>query len=402
MNPCSGCSSKEYCNPCNSTRFRDNFAYWTSDDSKLDILIQNSQLNAHSSRELIEWIDYSNFKNIELIAHGGFGSVYKAIWKDGPLTEQAWDIDYSIWKRRHNQEVVIKKFQNVTHVSPELLNEININSRLCFEFNRDEIITIYGVTRDPQSAEYGIVTKFINGGNLREMIKKNHSSLTWEIVLNILFYVCMGLRHVHYKNYCHKDLHSGNILINNLNIRLGIIESAISDFGLCRPMDQSSTDKTICGVLPFVAPEVLLGREYTKAADIYGIGMLMAEVISGEPPFADRDYDENLALAICFGQRPHIPEYTPEPYAALMKRCWDPIPTNRPTAIELNEQIFDLELGLDKESRLEIIKEFSKEREDKWKARLAELATNPIPLKESQNLLTSKRLDYSHTVRLDI
>ncbi|CAB4419254.1 unnamed protein product [Rhizophagus irregularis] len=121
----------------------------------------------------------------------------------------------------------------------------------------------------------------------------------------------------------------------------------------------------------------------------------MAEVISGEPPFADRDYDENLALAICFGQRPHIPEYTPEPYAALMKRCWDPIPTNRPTAIELNEQIFDLELGLDKESRLEIIKEFSKEREDKWKARLAELATNPIPLKESQNLLTSKRLDYS-------
>jgi serine/threonine protein kinase len=96
----------------------------TSDDSKLDILIQNSQLNAHSSRELIEWIDYSNFKNIELIAHGGFGSVYKAIWKDGPLTEQAWDIDYSIWKRRHNQEVVIKKFQNVTHVSPELLNEV--------------------------------------------------------------------------------------------------------------------------------------------------------------------------------------------------------------------------------------------------------------------------------------
>ena len=131
-----------------------------------------------------------------------------------------------------------------------------------------------------------------------------------------------GLACVHSENYHHKDLHSGNIL-NSTEIDIGDTwnSAVISDFGLCRPMDQSSLDKTPCGVLPFVAPEILLGREFTKAADIYGIGMLMSEVISGEPPFVDRDYDENLALAICFGQRPQIPEYTPELYATLMKRC---------------------------------------------------------------------------------
>ncbi|PKC72954.1 hypothetical protein RhiirA1_451745 [Rhizophagus irregularis] len=44
-------------------------------------------------------------------------------------------------------------------------------------------------------------------------------------------------------------------------------------------------------ILPFVAPEVLRGGEFTKAADIYGFGMFMLEIISGGAPFADRDYD---------------------------------------------------------------------------------------------------------------
>ena len=59
------------------------------------------------------------------------------------------------------------------------------------------------------------------------------------------------------------------------------IEPVISDFGLCCPTDQNSVDKTLYGVLPFVAPEILRGEEFTKAADIYGFGMLMSEVISG-------------------------------------------------------------------------------------------------------------------------
>src|SRR5438105_12109076 len=74
-----------YCKPCMSAQFRDNFAHWTSGDSKIDELIQNSQLNASKPCELIEWINYSNLENFKFIAHGGFGSVYKATWKDRPI-----------------------------------------------------------------------------------------------------------------------------------------------------------------------------------------------------------------------------------------------------------------------------------------------------------------------------
>ena len=115
------------------------------------------------------------------------------------------------------------------------------------------------------------------------------------------------------------------------------------------------------------------------------------------------EFDLNLALDVCDGMRPQIPEYAPEPYVTLMKRCWDPIPTNRPTAFELLGHFRDwdkiLSDSISDYNRLkmkqEIEEAFSQEREDKWKARLAELATNPRPLKKSQNLLTSKKLDYS-------
>jgi hypothetical protein len=129
MNKCQECGQNDnfnYCKPCNSVHFRNNFIHWTSGDSNLDKLIQNSQLNATLPWELIEWIEYSNLENIELIAHGGFGSVYKAIWKDGPLKkfEETWDLKKSEWKRENKKEVAVKKFQNATNVSSNFLNEV--------------------------------------------------------------------------------------------------------------------------------------------------------------------------------------------------------------------------------------------------------------------------------------
>src|ERR1051325_9541888 len=84
------CKSKKsilstHCKPCSSAYFRDNFTHWASGDSNVDELIQNSQLDANCGWELIEWIEYTNLENIEFVAHGGFGSVYKAVWKDGPI-----------------------------------------------------------------------------------------------------------------------------------------------------------------------------------------------------------------------------------------------------------------------------------------------------------------------------
>ena len=124
MSKCS-CHISSYCKPCHSAHFRDNFAHWTSGDSNIDELIQNSQLNANLWHELIEWIEYTNLENVEFVAHGGFGSVYKAVWKDGPIHDSTRNDNKFELKRYSNTEVAVKKFRNATHVSSEFLNEVN-------------------------------------------------------------------------------------------------------------------------------------------------------------------------------------------------------------------------------------------------------------------------------------
>ena len=123
------CSCKKeytYCKPCHSAYFRDDFAHWTSGDSNIDELIQNSQLNANDRLQIIEWIEYTNLENVEFVAHGGFGSVYKAVWKDGPIDGlKTRNSNKFELQRFGNIEVAVKKFRNATHVSSEFLNEVN-------------------------------------------------------------------------------------------------------------------------------------------------------------------------------------------------------------------------------------------------------------------------------------
>ena len=108
-----------------------------------------------------------------------------------------------------------------------------------------------------------------------------------------------------------------------------------SDLGLSKPADKSSKTNDIYGVLPYIAPEILLGNPYTKAADIYSFGIIMWEMTSGIPAFNNIPHDFSLALNICQGFRPNIIEGTIPEYAELTEKCWDSDPNKRPAAEDL-------------------------------------------------------------------
>src|SRR5947208_12634223 len=109
---CKGCkqinTSKDifdnfWCQPCNSKHFQQNFKNWTSGNSDVDKLIQESQLNAKNYNEILEWIEYNRFEDIEYITKGGFGKIYKATWKDGCIFK--WDYGTNQWVRYENKLV---------------------------------------------------------------------------------------------------------------------------------------------------------------------------------------------------------------------------------------------------------------------------------------------------------
>ena len=123
---CKGCKQPntgyEWCQSCISKRFQQNFKNWTSGNSDVDKLIQESQLNAKDYQEKLEWIEYDRFENIEYITKGGFGKVYKAIWKDGFI--ESWDYETNQWIRLGSRTVALKSLNNSKDITSEFLNEV--------------------------------------------------------------------------------------------------------------------------------------------------------------------------------------------------------------------------------------------------------------------------------------
>ncbi|RHZ88272.1 hypothetical protein Glove_24g7 [Diversispora epigaea] len=218
-------------------------------------IIQMSQLDENAKEwKIWRWIDYSKFKNIEYLAKGGFGSVWKAEWIDMPE---------ELFGFYNSNQVALKKLKNSQQINKYVL-------------------PIFGITQDPKTKEYAIVLRYMKNRNLIDFLQQN-KKLPWKE---------QGLKTIHSKGFIHCDLHPGNLMITEAHdsskfIRLG-------DLGLCRPVNEISSSGTY-GVLPYIAPEVMNKNQYTQASDIYSVGIIMWVISTGKIPFERELYDPELA-----------------------------------------------------------------------------------------------------------
>ncbi len=197
--------------------------------------------------------------------------------------------------------------------------------------------------------------EYAENGSLRKNLQKIVKE-KWIVKLRKLQEIISGLEIIHQQKLIHCDFYHGNILNQKYSL-------SISNLGLCKPMKyfesrkeanktktasiltiDSITSKTpknsssiiqilkgwiarnprskqqlmsqdqlptdIYDVLPFVAPEILRGKPYITASNIYSFSMVMWEFISGIPPFDNKEHNIYLALSICNGECPKIIENT--------------------------------------------------------------------------------------------
>ena len=176
-----------------------------------------------------------------------------------------------------------------------------------------------------------MVMQYAADGSLRKLLDKRYGVLTWNEKIFILYFIARDLNQIHKAGLIHKDFHSGNI------VNRSTIISSITDFGLCRPVSEDSkTDQgKLYGMLPYVALELLKGKEYTQESDIYSFGIIMTEVLTGYPPYHNILYDNNLVMRIHQGLHPKIKCEVLKLLLNIVNKCLDAELQNRSTALNL-------------------------------------------------------------------
>ncbi|RIB00599.1 kinase-like domain-containing protein, partial [Gigaspora rosea] len=239
------------------------------------------QLRTTFYGHMIEWIPFDRLNNIKKIGEGGFGSVFSATWLDG----------IRIRSREQNSTVALKTLSGSKKNPSDFLKEFENHTKCSLHGSR---LMIYGLTQNTATNGYLMVFQHADNGSLHKFLRMKFRDITWQIKFKLLNDISFDLMEIHRAGYIHADLHSGNILQDE-----GIsksLRSYISDLGLSKKVDENNSKGGIYGVLPYVAPEVLLGQKFTKKADIYGFGVIMSEMSTGQRPFDGYQFDDKLAV----------------------------------------------------------------------------------------------------------
>ncbi|RHZ58767.1 hypothetical protein Glove_368g4 [Diversispora epigaea] len=317
----------------------------------------------------LEWVPFNNFLDIEYIAEGGFSKIFKATW------------NLNFQKRN----IVLKVLNYSKNVDTKFLNELKLTYQLKSKF----VIKCYGATQDPKTKNFAFILDYAPNGDLNHFLRKNFKKVTWKKRIDLFRDFIIGIKLLHDKKIVHCDLHSGNILIIKNDFK-----AVISDLGFSQRVTSNSGNSKkaqMYGVISYMAPELFRGQPYSFASDIYSLGMIMWQLTSGHRPFNDREHGPILILDILDGKRPKTTKDTPECWENLMKKCWHPNPSQRPTIDEIYQLFLDFEYYCD-HSKGNIEKNYP-DKYDIWlefkkaeKARLEMIKSKkPNPLYEHPN-----------------
>ncbi|EXX74534.1 Cmk2p [Rhizophagus irregularis DAOM 197198w] len=299
----------------------------SSGNNKLDKFIKETQKKSKYCDDFIEWIPRSILENIKYLADGGNSKVFFGTWNLSLNMSLTSSSNIASVSPRNialasSSNIALKAIRDSNSVNDLILNEFKIHHKC----RNPRVIPFYGITKSPEGNDYAMVVKHAEHGDLRNYIRKFFSKLTWTNRAKILIEISKALNSIHQKNLVHKDFHCKNILVDKDD------KVFISDFGLCQPIDSETVSDKIQGVLPYIAPEVLRCKPYTKQSEVYSISMIMWELTSKKPPFSNYHHNAELALSVLDGLRPDIVKGTPDFYVNIMERCWNPEPSGRPDA----------------------------------------------------------------------
>jgi len=215
----------------------------------------------------VDTFSIDNYKVVELIGSGGMANIYKAIQLslDRPIALKI------MHQHLTREEGFVMRFEK--------------EAKLAAQLQHENIVAIIDYGSD--KGVYFIAMEHIDGKNLKEILSKQ-SRLPLEICLLISQQIAEGLKYAHVHNLIHRDIKPSNIILSHDG------RVMLTDFGIAKGCDDLTITSTgqMIGSPAYMSPEQAAGRPIDHRSDIFSLGIIMYEIISGQKPFNGGTYQE--------------------------------------------------------------------------------------------------------------
>ncbi len=209
------------------------------------------------------------YEILEIIGTGGMAVVYKARC------------------HRLNRLVAIKILKDEFSRDEEFRRRFHAEGEAVAMLSHPNIVQIYDVFAS-ESANY-IVMELIDGISLKQYMEKK-GVLNWKETLHFAMQIAKGLEHAHSRGIIHRDIKPHNVMV----LKNGSVK--VMDFGIARVMNKSNTlTKEALGSVHYISPEQAKGGHTDNRSDLYSLGVVMYEMMTGRPPY---DGESAVAVAI--------------------------------------------------------------------------------------------------------
>ncbi len=231
--------------------------------------------------------------------------------------------------------VAIKVLGRLASLDHERVRRFYREARAAASLDSPHIITVYDFGRTADERLY-LVMEYIDGPSLADVLAEL-GRLPFERAIPICVQICDALAAAHRQGVVHRDLKPGNVMLQQKPDASDFVK--VLDFGIAKTNDPSDDEKltqtgSVCGTPAYISPEVARGRRATASSDLYALGALLYELLTGQPLFAGE-----TALEVVYKHAADPPPRLraipacatlPATLEAFLLRVLDKSPENRP------------------------------------------------------------------------